>query len=229
VRRSPMLWLPLSALCVASPSSAAFSGLTSQYEGSIGGKHVWRVYAVSDNANDMLFAAFGHHVLSGSMESVEHNDPLGGNWAPHLGSAEANDSFVTITGGIGVGVMQGTAGTVLTSGWITDGTGSEITNTSGEYGGASWQISDAASAVRAGTGLFVGGMYRVMIMQIAGTNLSPNGVIGFNARVNLAWWSDVGSAPDYLFNSLYSVPTPGAVVLAGLGSFCGRGRRRSSR
>lgn len=226
MRTSPMLWLPLSALCVTSPSWATFNGLSSEYQGTIDGKHVWRVYAVSNNANDMLFAAFGHHVVSGSMASVEHNDTLGGTWSPHSGSAATNDSFVTITGGIGVGVIDGAVGTVLTSGWTTGGTGSEIANSTGGYGGATWQISDAASAVRADTGVFVGGMYRVMIMQIAGANLSPNGVVGFNARVNLAWWSGAGTTPDYLFNSFYSVPTPGAVVLAGLATLCGTGRRR---
>jgi len=226
MRLPPMLCLSLFAFGITSSAWAAFDGLSSDYQGMIDGRHVWRVYAVSNSADDTLFAAFGHHVFSGTMAAVEHNDSLGGTWAPQSGSAMANDSFVTVTGGLGVGVLGGASGTVLSSGWANGGIGTEIINSSGEYGGASWQVASAAAALRADSGLFVNGTYRVMIMQIAGTNLAPGGNFGFSARINLGWWQGEGATTQYLFNGSYTVPAPGALVLAGVATLHGFGRRR---
>ena len=92
------------AVAVAAGANAAVTGLQVEYGGLVGGRHVWSVYAVSNDVNHVMLNVIGHTTTAGSMAGVEHNDFGGGTWSPTLTILPdqlANDSYVTVTGQAG--------------------------------------------------------------------------------------------------------------------------------
>lgn len=221
----------LSAVLSAS-ASGAFLGVTSEYTGVVDGRHVFRVFAVSNTASDVLLSAFGHNVTSGSMSGVQHNDDHGGTWVPHPApaSSSASDSFVTITGGLGIsgGDNSSGVGTALSSGWTNGGIGGVIENVSGTYQGASWQSSNPQVEVRADSGILVDGMYRILIMQVSGADLGTTASTRYTAKLNLLWRTSGSTGLSYTFNQAFSIPAPGGIVLLGTAVSMCSGRRRKS-
>lgn len=219
----------LSAV-LSTSASGAFTGVRSDYVGIVDGRHVFQVFAVSNTASDVLLSAFGHNVTSGSMAAVQHNDDHGGTWVPHatLGLSSASDSFVTITGGLGItgGDNSNGVGTALSAGWTNGGMGNLIENVAGTYQGASWQSSNPQVEVRADSGTLVDGTYRILIMQISGTDLGTTASTRYTAKLNLLWRTNASSGLSYTFNQAFSIPTPGSFMLITTAvSLCG-GRRR---
>jgi len=217
---------------LSTSASGAFLGVTSEFTGVVDGRRVFRVFAVSNSASDVLLSAFGHNVTSGSMASVQHNDDQGGTWAPVLAPASfsASDSFVTITGGLGVGGSDNPSGvgTALAAGWTNGGLGGVIQNVSGPYQGASWQSSNPQIEVRADSGTLTGGMYRILIMQVSGTDLGTTVSTSYAAKLNLLWRTSGSTVNSYTFNQAFSIPAPGGIVLLGPAAFICGGRRRKS-
>ena len=201
------------AAAVATGASATVTGLEVEYGGLVGGRHVWSVYAVSNDVNNVMLNIIGHSVVDGSMAGVQHNDFGGGTWSPTLTILPdqlANDSYVTVTCQAGAA-----AGTNLDPSFGA-GTGSVIPE------GAGWLTANPGSPI-----LFAGG--RIKIMQIAGETYSngPGGAfytgsltVGYKLNTN-------ATTPLYAENLTYTigVPAPGALALLGLAGIAGRRRR----
>ena len=201
------------AAAVAAGANAAVTGLQVEYGGLVGGRHVWSVYAVSNDVNHVMLNIIGHTVTAGSMSGVEHNDFGGGTWNPGLTILPdqlANDSYVTVTGLAGAA-----AGTNLDPSFGA-GTGAAIPN------GAGWLTSNPGTPI-----LFTGG--RIKIMQVAGTTYSngPGGAF-YTGRLTVGYKANANSTtPLYAENLSYTigVPAPGALALLGLAGLAGRRRR----
>jgi hypothetical protein len=73
-----------AACVIAAAANATVTGLEVEYNGLVGGRHVWSVYAVSNDVNNVMLNVIGHTVISGSMSGVQHNDFGGGTWSPTL-------------------------------------------------------------------------------------------------------------------------------------------------
>jgi hypothetical protein len=110
-----------AATALAASAGAAVTGLQVEYNGLVGGRHVWSVYAVSDDPNHVMLNVFGHTVVAGSMSGVQHSDFGGGTWSPNftiLPDQAAIDSFVTVSG-----LSGADASTNLDSGFSGGGAG----------------------------------------------------------------------------------------------------------
>jgi acetyl-CoA carboxylase carboxyltransferase component len=221
----------VSVLSLSASSSAAFVGVISEFAGEVDGRRVYKVFAVSNTGSDVLLAAFNHQVTSGSMASVEHNDEHGGTWAPHVQSlsASASDSFVSITGHLGTNSGDNSVGvgTVLTTGWVNGGSGEVIAN-GASNSGASWQSSNPQMEIRADSGAVVGGMYRILIMQVAGAQLGTAGN-QYSAKLSIAYRATGATSPSYTMYQAFSIPAPGMVAVALIAGAAVRGRPRSER
>ena len=201
------------AAAVATGASATVTGLQVEYGGLVGGRHVWSVYAVSSNTQNVMLNIIGHTVTAGSMAGVQHNDFGGGTWSPTLTILPdqlANDSYVTVTGQAGAA-----AGTNLDPSFGA-GTGSVIPT------GAGWLTANPGSPI-----LFTGG--RIKIMQVAGETYSngPGGAF-YTGRLTVGYKLNSSSTtPLYAENLSYTigVPAPGALALLGLAGLAGRRRR----
>lgn len=200
------------AVAVAAGANAAVTGLQVEYGGLVGGRHVWSVYAVSNDVNHVMLNVIGHTTTAGSMAGVEHNDFGGGTWSPTLTILPdqlANDSYVTVTGQAGAA-----AGTNLDPSFGA-GTGAAIPN------GAGWLTANPGSPI-----LFSGG--RIKIMQVAGSSFSQSAV-GYTARLTIGYKANANSTtPLYAENLTYTiglVPAPGALALLGIAGLAGRRRR----
>lgn len=212
----------VGAACVAvSAASAAVTGLQVEYSGVVGGRHVWSVYAVSNDPGHVMLNVIGHSVVTGSMASVQHNDVVGGTWRPDFtvsAAQVANDSFVTISGNAGAN-----AATTLDPSFGA-GQGPVIPN------GAGWYTSSPGTPV-----LFTNG--RVRIMQVAGpATLTYSGRLSIGYKLNLFTTLplvaldltytingdvDADGVPDAADNCL-AVPNPSQADLDsdGLGDAC---------
>ena len=205
---------------IASSASAAFTGIARSYYGMMGGRHIWRVYATSNNASDVLLNVFDHRITAGSMAGVQHHDTAGASWQPVAISDPDyfNDSFVTITGRLDTAAI----GTSLDPSWGP---------TAGAIGAipqdAGWFTNNPATEIRADSGHFVDGQWRIMIMQIAGATLAP-GTFAFSASASIGWEESGATSPSFTWNRSYTIPAPGALALLGFAGFttC---RRRASR
>lgn len=199
------------AAAVATGASATVTSLQTEYNGLIGGRHVWSVYAVTSNANNVMLNVIGHTVTAGSMSGVEHNDFGGGTWNPQLTILPdqiANDSFVTVTG------LPG-GGTNLDPSFGT-GAGAAIP------AGAGWFTANPGTDI-----LFTGG--RIKIMQVAGSTYSnAAGGAFYTGRLTVGYKLNSSSTtPLYAENLSYTIgiPAPGALALLGLAGLAGRRRR----
>lgn len=199
-------------LICAAPASAAFTGFHSQYSGMLGGRHIWRVFAVSNNASDVLLNTIGHTVTQGSMSGVQHNDNAGGSWVPNMitNPMQFNDSFVTINGSLG-------SQTALDPSFGI-GTGATIPQDAG------WYNSDPANEIRADSGVYENGTYRILIMQVAGATLYQN-TFRYRASMTIGWKAGGTTTPMWTGPVSYAIPAPGALALVGLASAFGRRRR----
>jgi hypothetical protein len=174
------------AWAASAAATAVVTSLQVEYNGFIGGRHVWSVYALSADPTNVMLNVIGHTVVAGTMSGVQHNDVAGGSWNPVTTvspSQAANDSFVTVTGFAG-------PGTNLDPGFGT-GAGSTIP------GGAGWFTSSPGNPI-----LFTGG--RIKIMQVAGATYS-NGPVGsyYIARLIIGYKANVAATTP-----LYSVELP---------------------
>ncbi len=203
---------------IAASASATFTGLQTEHYGVMGGRHIWRVYATSNTASDVLLNIFDHRVTSGSMAGVQHNDTGGGTWQPNpiYDPEYFNDSFVTITGRLDTMAM----GTSLDPSWgASSGTTGAIPHNAG------WFTNNPGTDIRADSGHFVNGQWRILIMQIAGESLAP-GAFGFSATATIGWKPGGTTGPSFTWNQAYAIPAPGALAL--IASACLTARRRRS-
>ncbi len=205
-----------STLSATWSARATFTGLYTEHVGLLNGREVWRIYAESDNASDVLLNVFNHRVTAGSMNGVQQNDSYGGSWLPTAISnpSQFNDSYVSITGNLN---SLGGVGTLLDPSFGT-GLGNVIPNNAG------WYTSNAAVDIRADSGTYVQGVYRIMLMQVAGATLTP-ATLAYSATMTIGWKVGGTSSPSFTWDSPYSVPGPGALGALALASAFGRRRR----
>jgi hypothetical protein len=151
MNRSTLAAMAVNA-ALSATAIADVTGLEVEYNGLFGGRHVWSVYAVSNDSNHVMLQVRDHRVTAGSMSGVQHNDFGGGTWNPQLTIITdqiANDSFVTVTG------LWGASARTNLDPSFDPSTGSVIPE------GAGWLTANPASNI-----LFTGG--RIKIMQVAG-------------------------------------------------------------
>jgi hypothetical protein len=174
---------------------ADVTGLEVEYNGLVGGRHVWSVYAVSSNAQNVMLNVIGHTVVAGSMLGVQHNDFGGadGRWNPNytvLADQAANDSFVTLTG------LSGASARTNLDPMFGSGAGAEIPN------GAGWFASNPFTLPAFTTG-------RIKIMQIAGETYSNDRGVFYTGRLTVGYKPNASSAtPLYTENLTYSIGGP---------------------
>lgn len=175
----------VAVLSATVSTPAAVTGLQVEFDGYVGGRHVWSVYAVSDTPSHVLLGVIKHNVVSGSMDSVQHNDSTVGAWSPlftPLGSV-TTDSFVTASGQAGPN-----ANTNLDPAFGS-GTGSSIPANAG------WFNSNPATQPQ------FGAAGRIKIMQVAGSALQP-----YQARLEVVYKLEQESTAP-LFSALtYTIP-----------------------
>jgi hypothetical protein len=184
-----MLAATTVATAFSAVAGAAVTSLQVEYNGLVGGRHVWSVYAVSNDSSHVIRGIVEHRVTAGSMAAVQHNDFGGGTWNPQLTILPdqiANDSFVTVTG-----LTAGSAQTTLAS-TFGAGTGATIPS------GAGWFATTPGGPIP-----FTGG--RIKIMQIAGTDLAPNAV-GYLASLGVVYRQTAAATEDvFAYNLPYWV------------------------
>lgn len=155
------------------------------------------------------------------MAGVQHHDTGGGTWQPIAISDPDyfNDSFVTITGRLDTMAM----GTSLDPNWgIGAGTVGAIPHDAG------WFTNNPGVDIRADSGHFVNGQWRIMIMQIAGESLNPGTAGGYTATASIGWKLSGASSPMFTWNQQFTVPAPGAIALLGFAGLIARRRRSQS-
>ena len=211
------------AAAVAAAANATVTGLQVEYAGFLSAdgqaaRHVWNVYAVTTNSQNVFLNVVGHTVIAGSMSGVQHHDVnsqfLGGQgqWDPGQTGTPGQqtiDSYVTATG------LPGT-GTSLDPSFPGGGAGATIPS------GAGWFDGEPTSPT-----LFTGG--RVKIMQVAGATYSNTaGGAFYTARLSVGYKLNTSSTSPIIAENLtytIGVPAPGALALLGLAGLAGRRRR----
>jgi hypothetical protein len=200
------------AAAVAAAANANVTGLEVEYGGLVGNRHVWNVFAVTTNAQNVMLNVIGHTVTAGSMAGVQHNDFGGGTWNPLLTITPeqiANDSFVTVTGTPG-------SGTNLDPSFTGGGAGAVIPT------GAGWLTANPGTNI-----FFTGG--RIKIMQVAGETYSNTaGGAFYTGRLSVGYKLNSSSTTPLVAENLtytIGVPAPGALALLGLAGLAGRRRR----
>ncbi len=126
-------------LSASAAASADFVNYSVVSAGNIGGRDVYRVYAIFNEADDVLLNFFNHSTTAGGQSGILHNDFAGGSWNPNftfLPDQAANDSYVTMNGTSGA-----TASTALDPGF---GSGA------GTFGGGVWSVMIMQAAVATG-------------------------------------------------------------------------------
>jgi hypothetical protein len=196
------------ALGMSTPCFAGFTGFSVDYRGSIGGANVFQVYANFDAPTDIILNLLKHRVNEGTMEGVVHNDFGGGTWNPTLTllpDQVSNDSFVTVSGLVGVNSQTNLDPS------FGSGAGATIPANSG------WFNSNP------GTNIVIGPSLRIMIMQVA---MLP-GSVGYTASLEVGYKVSASSTTPVFGAGTYTiVPAPGALaVLAGLLAWPHRRRR----
>ena len=201
------------AAAVAAGASANVTGLQVEYNGLVGGRHVWSVYAVSSNPQNVMLNVIGHTVTAGSMSHVLHNDFGGGTWNPAATFSPeqvANDSFVTVDGNTGF------SGLTSLDPSFTPPTGSAIPTNAGWFNGSP------------GTNIFFTGG-RAKIMQVAGNYANELGGNFYTASLQIGYKLNSSSTSPInspaLTYTIGIVPAPGALALLGLAGLAGRRRR----
>ncbi len=210
----------VAAGMISATAGATFTGITTSHYGMIGERHVWRVYATSNNASDVLLNIFDHNITNGTMAGVQHNDALGGSWQPAAiyDPAYFNDSFVTITGRLDTPAM----GTSLDPNWGAGiGVGGAIPLNAG------WYTNNPGTDIRADSGQFVNGQWRILIMQIAGNTLTQ-GTFRYSAAVSIGWKVSGATTPSFTLNQGYAIPAPGAFALLALARITARRRNEQT-
>ena len=203
------------AAVIAAGASATVTGLQVDYNGLIGGRHVWSVYAVSNDVNHVMLSVIGHTVTAGSMAGVQHNDFVGnpiGTWNPALTLLPdqlANDSFITAWN-----PWTNVQPALSWDGWDGFLNGPAIPN------GFGWTVALNPPLT------FEGG--RIKIMQVAGASFAP-GIAHYTARLTIGYKATLNSTtPSYAENLTYTIgiPAPGALALLGLAAAASGRRRR---
>jgi hypothetical protein len=195
------------ALGASAAAHAAFTGFSVTSVGTVAGRDVYQVYANFDAPTDIILNLLKHNVTAGNMSNVVHNDFGGGTWNPTLTllpEQVANDSFVTVSGLTGVA-----ASTNLDPSFGT-GTGSVIPTNAG------WFNSNPSSNITVGSSL------RIMIMQVA----LNAGSAGYTASLEVGYKESAQATIPLFGSGSYTIPAPGALVLA-FASGALRRRRRT--
>lgn len=207
------------AAAVAAAANANVTGLEVEYGGLVGGRHVWNVFAVTTNAQNVMLNVIGHTVTAGSMSGVQHNDASSffggtGTWDPtstnaNIPNSAGNDSYVTVTGTFGTG-------TNLDPSFTGGGAGAVIPT------GAGWLTANPGTNI-----FFTGG--RIKIMQVAGETYSNTaGGAFYTGRLSVGYKLNSSSTTPLVAENLtytIGVPAPGALALLGLAGLAGRRRR----
>ena len=187
----------LSCGLVASPSSAAVTGLQVVYDGVIDGRYVHSVYVTSNAPTDLFLSVFNHSVTSGSMAGTLHADVIPtGSWNPVFSSpgAYAYDSFVTVTG------VTGFEATTTLDPSFGGGFGALIPANAG------WYTSTPNSP------LAFGAAGRIKILQVAASSPLP-----YTARLQVSYKLSP-SATTPILSPFYTYSIPGPVDSDGDGA-----------
>lgn len=205
----------LTSLTLLSQRAGAdFVQFSTDYEGDIGGRNVFRVYAEFNQADDILLNFFNNQTTDGSQNGVLQNDFAGGSWNPNftfLPDQGANDTYVTMNGQYGANSSTALdpsfgSGTLVpiphNAGWYTSNPGTPIV-----VGSVAHEVAN--------------GMYRCMIMQVGlaygSTGWTANLVAGYKQNSS-------ATTPSFGYGS-YTIPAPGAVALLGIAGLMQRRRR----
>lgn len=197
-------------------SYADFVDYTTTYAGGTDGYSVYQVWARFSEADDVLLNFFDHTTVSGSQDGVSHSDAASGSWSPTFTTPDSAmfDSFVTMNG------LVGADGSTVLDPSFGMGLGATIPFHAGWYASSPWNPIVAGDA-----GVLQGGLYSIMIMQVA----LANGATGWTATLTAGWKEDsVPQMADFGYGS-FTVPAPGALALLGVAGLRLhlRGRRRA--
>lgn len=224
----------LGSLAVAGAASADFSGIVfNEYQSADGVYCIADIYAAFTTDADVLLNVFDVQAsLEGGFDQLNHADLAGVSWSPALASGNgANDTFVTIGGGVGfsnstqadpnwgaAGFQQ--PGIPALAGWFN----SNPPNLQGQAQGGLDLSNLTGSKTYEGAGTFI---MRLVIdkslLTDAGIKLTFNGSLTYNQGLGTA-----PIQPDFMFNNqLWAIPAPGALALLGLAGLAGGRRRRA--
>ena len=204
----------IAAVAVASVAASAqadfvgFEGVTSVNDA---GNNVVMMYATFDSDQNVLLNVFDASVQAdGEFIHSDVQIGAGGTWTPSASldipgfSDSSNDSFVTI--GYGVGASAAMNSTALDPNFLASGgLGSSIPTDAGWYNGSP-STTISGGSILIGQFVFAGDLV-----------FSFSGSLGFK---------DNAATSEVEFGSgSWSIPSPGALALLGLGGIVARRRR----
>ena len=217
--RTPSVFVS-SAVVLAATSSfatASFTGFTADRAVLSNGNIQYKVFANFDNVglqtgqSWVFLNAYSHSTVSGTMNAVHQDfftaDGEVGTWQAGSSVSAADRDFDSWVTASGLATSSGW-GTALDPGFTNGGTVGDVNN------GAGWY--DATP----GTANTVTGS-RMLIMQVVRTSAGDS---VYTANLSLTYKvSGTSTALTGIGN--YTIPAPGALVLAGLAGLAGRRRR----
>ena len=219
-----------AALAVASAASADFIGFDGVVS-EVGDYTVIKMYAVYD-AEDIALNVFNAQIVTKDAGGFNQSDVqigAGGTWAPNAsldipGFADsAIDSFGTI--GYGVGAAAATNGTALDPTFLdaTGGLGAYVPSGGGWYNGnpTSEQVAGAVDGIGA-YAVWVG-QFAFATSRITAPKGKPHNFFTFDCEMG-----SKDAAGDVFFGGdifQWTIPTPGALALLGLGGLTTRRRK----
>jgi MYXO-CTERM domain-containing protein len=217
--KSLSLLVGASALIATSSAQATFVRWDVVNVGTVSGRDIYQVFAVFDNASNVVLNCLQHQVLSGSINALhtdsfvnDSSDPVG-HWNASYTSASTaatsnqyRDSYVTISGKTGANAQ-----TALDPSF---GTG---VGPNGIPFHAGWYTSNPAAPI------VVGSTLRIKMMQIA----LAAGDAGYTAKLGMGYKASTATTtPQWGWgNYTVGVPAPGAIALIGVAGLVGRRRR----
>ena len=207
----------LGAVSLSMAASADFTGFTTERVVLSNGNIQYKVFANFDNVglqtgqSWVFLNAYSHSTVSGTMNAVHQDfftaDGEVGTWQAGSSVSAADRDFDSWVTASGLATSSGW-GTALDPGFTNGGTVGDVNN------GAGWY--DATP----GTANTVTGS-RMLIMQVVRTSAGDS---VYTANLSLTYKvSGTSTALTGIGN--YTIPAPGALVLAGLAGLAGRRRR----
>ena len=217
--RTPSVFVS-SAVVLAATSSlatAGFSGFSADRVVLSNGNIQYKVFANFDNVglqtgqSWVFLNAYSHSTVSGTMNAVHQDfftaDGEVGTWQAGSSVSAADRDFDSWVTASGLATSSGW-GTALDPGFTNGGTVGDVNN------GAGWYDATPGTA-----NTVTGG--RILIMQVVRTSAGDS---VYTANLSLTYKvSGTSTALTGIGN--YTIPAPGAIVLAGLAGLAGRRRR----
>ncbi|MSR29108.1 MAG: hypothetical protein EXS03_05980 [Phycisphaerales bacterium] len=217
--KSLSLLVGASALIATSAANATFTNWEVVVMGTVAGREIYQVWAVFDNASNVVLNCLQHDIVAGSLNALHTDAYLDdssmaiGHWNASYTSASTaatsnqfRDSFVTMTGK--TGAQSSTA--------LDPSFGTGVATNSIPYH-AGWYTANPSVAI------VVGATKRIKMMQIA----LATGDTGYTAHLGMGYKSSTASTTAVWGWGDYTVgiPAPGAIALLGIAGLVSRRRR----